>query len=116
MRLVNLTPHEIKIIGENGTVTLPPSGVVARLEMSRKTFTFESPLAVNDVLIDILRTEYGEITNLPPPEPGVRFITSLIVAQRAAVVFRRFDVYSPGELVRDSAGQPIGCKGLSFPG
>lgn len=49
------------------------------------------------------------MVGLPEPEAGTVLIASAMVADAV----RRPDVMSPGELVRNEAGQPIGCKGLT---
>ena len=60
--------------------------------------------------IDTLITKYGEVTGLPPFQDGTIFVVSGLV--RAAVPHRH-DVWQPGELLRNEAGQVIGCVGLS---
>jgi len=61
--------------------------------------------------IELYSVEYGEVTGLPPEKwkKGVVYITSGMVN---AALPHRSDVVSPGELVRDENGKPIGCKGL----
>ena len=96
--IINLTPHTINVIN---SVTLPPSGEVARVEMvSSPTEPIEG--------IPSVRTEWGEVANLPEPVEGVVLLVSGMVAQAVP----REDVVSPGELVRDEQGRPIGCRGL----
>lgn len=100
--LINLTPHAINIIGSAGTVTVAPSGTVARCSQT------STPAGeVNG--IPLSRTVFGEVQGLPAPEEGVLLIVSALV--RAALPGRT-DLASPGELVRDAAGNPVGCKGL----
>ena len=104
MRLINLTPHEIKIVGTSGEplAVLPPSGSVARVAVTREI--------VGDVGgVPVFRTAYGAVTGLPDEQPGMALVVSAIVRQ--AVPGRR-DVFSPGELVRGVDGQPTGCRGL----
>jgi len=117
MTFVNLTPHAIKVCATQTVNTatsgvqniidvpekvFPPSGVVARCsELSTPAFI------VDDV--DIIRKVFGAVTGLPEPEPGTWFIVSMLV--RAACP-NRTDLLSPGDLVRDAAGQIIGCKNL----
>ena len=105
MEFSNLTSHAIKILNGQGNLVIevPPSGAVARVAA-----TSEVVGVVNGV--SLFTTQFGEVDGLPEAQEGVIFITSLLV--RSAVPDRR-DVASPGELVRDSAGQPMGCKGLS---
>lgn len=106
MRLVNLTPHTINIIGEDGTVTvLPASGAIARVATVRQIL----PPIGDGTEIAAYRTTYGEVSGLPEPAPSTGYVVSAIVRQAAP---HRPDVFSPGELVRDADGQPIGCRGL----
>lgn len=105
MKLINLTPHALTIVGENGTLTVPPSGQVARLAVTR---TACAPITIDGVTLQVSRPTLGEIVGLPSPEPGVILIVSALVAEAAS----RADVMSPGELLRDSAGAVIGARGL----
>lgn len=103
---VNLTPHSLNIIGTNGdVVTVPPSGSVARVSTQRVA----GPQVDG---IDTYRVTFGQVEGLPEPVPGTILIVSGMVAARVC----RDDVFAPGELVRDSAGQPTGCKGLTCSG
>lgn len=102
MTIVNLTPHALNIITGTGTVTVPPSGAVARCATA-------SVEAGEHEGIPLARTTYGEVVGLPAPEAGTLYVVSALV--RAAVPHRA-DVASPGELVRGPDGQPVGCKGL----
>jgi len=102
MNLVNLTPHAVNILTAHGTVTLAPSGTVARCS------TASTPAGeVNGIALS--RTTFGAVVDLPEPDEGVILVVSALV--RAALPTRT-DLASPGELVRDAAGAVIGCKGL----
>ena len=100
---VNLTPHTINLTGGEKPVTVPPSGAVARVAVTRE----DTGLVYG---IPTFLTTYGEVEGLPVPEAGTIFIVSALVKQR---VPGRSEVFSPGELVRDNKGQPIGCLGLT---
>lgn len=99
MSFVNLTPHAISIV--DGP-TIPPSGEVARCST-------ETVNAGNHAGVSLSRVSYGAVTGLPEPVEGTVYLVSGLV--RSAVP-ERVDVASPGDLVRDSSGQPIGCRGL----
>ena len=105
MKIKNLTPHSLTIVGANGTLVVPPSGIVARLAVTR---TELSPVIVDGVLLPVSLPVMGEVKDLPVAEAGVIFVVSALVA--GAV--NRSDVASPGELIRDAAGNVIGAKGL----
>ena len=100
----NLTPHAITVLGPSGETlaVLPPSGSVARVSTARE-------IAGELQGIPVYRTTYGAVTGLPEQQDGVALVVSAMV--RTAVPGRR-DVYSPGELVRGTDGQPVGCRGL----
>jgi hypothetical protein len=120
IRLHNLTPHAINVFAADGTtllVIVPPSGEIARVSFSRvktgvvpiegdaEALLREDPLAGIPVFVN----NYGAVSGLPAPQFGTIYVVSAMVRQ--AVPTRR-DVLSPGELIRDAAGQPIGCRGL----
>lgn len=102
MKIVNCTPHALNIVTAHGTVTVAPSGTVARCSQT------STPAGeVNGVPLS--RTTFGAVVDLPEPVEGVILVVSALV--RAALPSRT-DLASPGELVRDAAGNVIGCKGL----
>lgn len=104
--MVNLTPHILNIFRADGSeVKLVPEG------LARVSSTREHVRTVDGIAI--YRTSFGEVEGLPEPQEGVFFITSLVVKQ-AARKLGRWDVLSPGDLIRDEAGQPIGCDGLNI--
>ena len=104
IKFVNLTPHSITFITEEGNRVIEPSGTVARL-------TTET--IINGYIggIPVTITKYGEIEGLPDPDPNCEtiYIVSSLVAGRC---HDRDDVYIPNESVRDSEGRIIGCKSL----
>jgi len=104
MEFVNLTPHTINIHNESDelVLTVPPSGKVARVAAPRRQFAQIDGVGIYTVA-------YGEIEGLPAPQEGVRYITSGLVRTRAD----RSDVFSPGPLLRDEDGRPMGCIGLN---
>lgn len=102
MNIINLTPHEVNIVLENGAISIPTSGTVARV--AAKT---EKTGDING--IPVTETVFGDVEGLPEPQDGTVFIVSTLVAQR---VHNRSDVFVPSEPVRDSAGKIIGCKSL----
>lgn len=103
--LKNLTPHAIKIVVDTVSgdyIQLAPSGVVARI--SSKT-------VANGMVdgIPVFSSVYGDTIDLPSQEVGVSLVVSSMVLEANK---SRTDLYAPGELIRDSAGVVIGCKGL----
>lgn len=118
-KLINLTPHAINIRdkAERLIMVVPPSGTVARVQTTRREVE-SITLASGDVSVDIplFRTIYGSITDLPSREYGTCLIVSLMVKQATQGQDwpERPDLVSPGELVRDTEGNPIGCIGLTY--
>jgi len=105
MQIVNLTPHILNLIRMDGTVREVASSGLARVSTSR--------VQIGEVDgIPLFETVFGEVSGLPDAEEGVLFVVSGLVAAHPSVRDRA-DVYSPGELVRDEQGKPIGCRGLS---
>lgn len=102
LQVLNLTPHAINVVTDAGTQTFAPSGQVARCA--------SSSAQVGDLNgIPLFRTKFGEVQGLPEPQDGVLYVVSALVRQ---AVPHRPDVASPGDLVRDEAGNVVGCKGL----
>jgi hypothetical protein len=109
MQLINLTPHALTIEALDGsTLTLPPSGTVARLRVDRQTRT---PLEVDGRSVGLSCPTLRGPVNLPDPEqaPGTIYVVSTLVADAV----KRPDVMSPGELLRDDEGRPLRCRGLN---
>ena len=105
---VNLTPHTINVYKHDNThISIPPSGAVARVSV-------EYTVIDNWDGVYVRKAHYGEITGLPDtdkcPKTGEPKI--YIVSGMVAAAVSRGDVMSPGELIRDENGRPVGCNGL----
>lgn len=123
-KMVNLTPHDIKIYTKDKGAILevvPKSGYVARVDVSYgrigtlfvKDYIQEPSLYwEEDIPIELVSADYGEVVGLPDPEPGVYYIVSALVlsALRESGSTRR-DVIAPDTgptAVRDEKGNVIG--------
>ena len=107
MNIINLTPHTLNILNSDGFggVDVPPCGTVARVATSR--------VQTGEVRgTPLFETRFGEVTGLPAASEDAILVVSGLVAAHPSVRDRA-DVFSPGELVRDEGGKPIGCRGLS---
>lgn len=104
MKIVNLTPHPINIVGLG---KIKPSGKPVRLE--EKTEIIGS-LTVQGAIIPLIQKRMGGITDLPEPQDDVVFVVSLPVAQAA----HRRDVLAIGESIRDEKGNIVGAKSLAM--
>ena len=104
MKAINLTPHAINVVNDNGEsiITFEPSGTVARV--SCKTVVTGKVMG-----IPVTETAYGTVEGLPEAQDGIIYIVSALVAQRCK---DRNDVFIPNESVRDDKGRIIGCKSL----
>lgn len=108
MRIVNLTPHAVKIVdGGNNVVAVFPSDGVARASQ-------------HDVLVDeinsipVVKTEFGEVLGLPEPTEGTVFIVSRITVEAArAQGLSTDDLLVTSGAVRDDQGRIVGCRALA---
>jgi len=109
IKFVNLTPHNIRVRGIDGATsstdtTIAPSGEVARVSVNtQKTGNVEG--------LPVMVQSTGNVEGLPLMVGGAVFVVSAMV--RLAMPDRT-DVCSPGVLIRDDSGQPVGCVGLVF--
>lgn len=104
---VNLTPHPITLVDEEGdTVTLPASGTVARVAETREQYGVALVLGH---FVPVVRKSFGQVENLPEPSPDAFYIVSGMVK---SAVPDRLDVYAPDDFVRDEAGRIVGAKAL----
>jgi len=106
-KIVNLTPHALRISTAGGVLVLEPSGAVARCAEQRENAL---PLRVGGVEIVVSAVSFGAAEGLPAPEEGVVYVVSALVL---AAVPDRADVFAPGPAVRDVEGRVIGCMGLT---
>ena len=101
-KVVNLTPHAINFVTENGApvCTIEPSGSIARVSCST--------VKIGEINgIPVTANEYGEVEGLPLPEEGTIYLVSSLVAGRCP---DRKDVFIPNEPVRNEKGMIVGCK------
>lgn len=103
-KFVNLTPHDVNFVTEDGIplLTVEPCGIIARVSCKTMVIGKEDG-------IPITTNVYGDVEGLPDPETDTIYIVSALVAGR---VPDRKDVYIPNEAVRDDKGRIIGCKSL----
>lgn len=103
MKIINLTPHAI--FDAQGNAWFSPSGTVARVVATRQCVACDN----NNPQIKFYSTSYGETENLPPYDAGKTLIVSAMVRMANP---DRWDLVSPGELVRNEHGEVVGCKGF----
>jgi len=109
MKIINLTPHAVTI----NKVTFPPSGQIARVA-TINTLSGNGPIILDNTIIPVFTQSCGEVYGLPEPEfSALNGSTFFLVSSMVRLaVPSRLDVISPGDLIRDFAGQPIGCTGV----
>ena len=101
VKLVNLTPHTVKLVNELGVLELYSQGV-ARVSSTQTE--------IGRVIgVPVVKATFGEVTGLPEPVEGTMYVVSALV--RGALPDRT-DLVSPGDPVRDEAGNVIGAKSL----
>ena len=108
MRIVNLTPHEVKIVdGGNNVVAVFPSDGVARVS--------QYDVLVDEInLIPVVKTEFGEVLDLPEPAEDTVFIVSRITVEVArARGLNTDDLLITSGAVRDDQGRIVGCRALA---
>ena len=107
-QIKNLTPHEIIILNDsNESITIKPEGTIARCNQSNKPIGY---IKTDCSIIAISETQFGEVYNLPKPEPDTYYIVSRLVMQACP---ERTDLLVPNEIIRDDKGNIIGCASLA---
>lgn len=107
----NLTPHDIKVFFnsqddfDGQEISFSKTGVIARVSTSKELVG-----TVGD--IPTYKTTFGNIEGLPEEQEGVYYIVSAMILNHPETANRK-DLLSPGELVRDKNGNPVGCLGFS---
>jgi hypothetical protein len=114
MRLVNLTPHPITLIGDRGEVTIPPSGQVVRAREVREVL---GSIQLDGAgTLPVIRVSYAEPEGIPEPlEPETTYVVSALAAaairtHRPELADHFFVVSDP---VRDESGRVIGARALA---
>lgn len=111
MKVINLTPHAVKIVRDGNVVLEIPSSGVAR---ARQQDVPAGEIEVDGVTISVVKTEFGETEDLPEPAEGVGYVVSIITANAAEAQGRNCsDLYLSSGLVRNEEGQIIGCERLA---
>jgi hypothetical protein len=107
MEVINLTPHAIKVVGKDGERVYQPSGLVARVE--------QSVVETGDYIdgFSVSQSVFGDIVNLPAPQPGVYYLVSAMVL--GALAGSREDVVAPktdATAIRNEKGHIVAVRGF----
>ena len=106
--IINLTPHEISIVNEEGNVikVFESAGVARAAQNDVQIGMLEG--------IPIIETKFGEPVDLPEYNQGTYYIVSALTAKAASLSGRNTrDLLLTGKTVRNSDGQIIGCQALA---
>jgi len=104
VKIVNLTPHTLNILDENGTeYSFPSDGIARAAQSSTVVGTLNG--------IEVVKTTFGAPEGLPDPEEGVFIVVSLATANAAKAAGRTVDdLLLTSDPVRDADGRIIGCR------
>ena len=122
MKFVNLTPHAINVI-DKINLSIAPSGKSLRVSQELSPAMVVEGVTFYKATYGVLEMVDNETKEVDPPRNGPVRQTPLppmmddtvyIVSGQCLEALKglRSDFAAPGELVRDEAGKPVGCKGL----
>lgn len=107
-QIKNLTPHAVNILIDNDeSITIEPEGVIARCDQTNAPAGYIKTEYGN---IQLSKTWFGKVYDLPTQEKDTCYIVSRLVMQACP---ERNDLLVPNEIVRDEGGNIIGCKSLA---
>ena len=110
--MINLTPHVVVIEnGDGGLVTIPPSGMVARVVTKE---TVVSSVKVNGFNIPVATHHFGEVSGLPDQDEACIVSSLVLEAVRLQQPWRR-NVFAPdtgATAIRDSDGRIVAVRQL----
>tara|TARA_Y100000593_G_C4295212_1_gene330330 strand:- start:18 stop:392 length:375 start_codon:yes stop_codon:yes gene_type:complete len=105
-KVLNYTPHSIRMITSNGVVEIPRHGTV-RAGVMRK---YLKEITFGGVHIPVNSTTFGNVVGLPKEEKNTIIIVSSITAY--SLRGKRDDIFIVDELIRDK-GVVVGAKSLA---
>jgi hypothetical protein len=110
--VLNLTPHPVVLEEpDGGRVTIPPSGVVARVATEE---TVVSSVAIGSTTIPVVARQFGQVTGLPETDDACIVSALVLEAVRAQQPWRR-QVYAPDTgttAIRDEGGRIVAVTRL----
>ncbi|MBR3319566.1 hypothetical protein IKG06_03635 [Candidatus Saccharibacteria bacterium] len=104
-KIVNLTPHTVNIVAEDGTIkaAFPSEGIARASQIAEYVGELDG--------IELVSMKFGATEDLPAPAEGVYYIVSVITANAAKAEGRTTDdLVITADPVRDADGRIIGCK------
>ena len=77
MNIINLTPHDIHVVGTNDqTIIFPASGNVARVSSSDVVV---GGVDLGEFDLPVVSTSYGRVTGIP--DSGMFIVSAMVLAQ-----------------------------------
>ena len=123
LRLVNLMPHAFTLLSPVGvtrkgaTLTATNPTVIRTIPSTGVARASQAPAVPAPTVEDVPTTEpvrYGAVEGLPGFDGVHGYIVSALTVSAARAQGRTVaDLFTPGDLVRDESGQPIGCLNLA---
>lgn len=129
VEIQNLTPHEIKLLRQDesgGIVGFTGFGKNQAEARYSEVKVFPSEGAVRaaqkdvpageiqlegGILVELISTEFGEVSGLPEPQPDTFYVVSVVAANAAKAQGRSSeDLLLVADTVRNAGGQIIGCQ------
>ena len=108
MKIVNLTPREIKFLdAKNNVILKVPSSGTIRTIMAR--VHAGDVATANGAMIPVYYCAFDHNEGLPKSEEGTIYVVGVAAAQAA---MKRKDVFVPDDAVKDKAGNLIGFRAL----
>ncbi|MGH3926685.1 MAG: hypothetical protein ACRDTT_28125 [Pseudonocardiaceae bacterium] len=104
-RLVNLLPHDLVVLN-GASFVLASSGHVARMEQH---VVDDVLLHVPGAVLPLATVQYGAVSALQAPQPGVL----LVVSRAVAAEVPRVDLVFPDLEIRDENRRIVGCQRLA---
>ena len=108
MNIINLTPHPVILVQGDNTLTIEPSGTVARVQ--ERQANIGSLDLGNAISIPLVTKVYGDVEGVGAPQADTIYIVSSMVKARCP---ERYDVLAPADLVRDAKGAVVGAQALA---
>ena len=109
--VVNLTPHVVRLVGDEITVELAPAGPPARVVLQPDQA--DGVVRVGPLAVPLKRTAASRVvTGVPERRPGMLLIVARPVAEALP---ERDDLVYPHDTVRNAEGMVVGCRSLARP-
>lgn len=105
MQIINLTPHSIKLVDKNGNVIKVWNKCENPARCKQETIYVTN---IGDVPIS--KTKFGEVYDLPPPNPATLYIVSRFIMIACP---ERQDLLVPNEIYRTRDGVVQGCQSFA---